>query len=395
MFTNKRNKRERGQSMTEFAIMLPVLLIIMSGTLEVGNLLTTYNRVQLVAREGTRFGGGGGTDEGITRVVVSASQNTLEANFEDAYLIRPVINDEGTDWAEDTWVEQLIVDGGELPTTGSGLDPAAVFADYEHPEILAGQEMVIVVVNYEADAILGLPFVPGFEDRVPLQAYNVMPVQVGVVSSEPTSTCFFFPLGLNENDLALSLGWDGTGDINVFLNNSSNLSEGTEFSFVLGDEDRYWDFLICNIGDPEDNNYPSVGGNPAAHAMNTGCGAGNLYTNPHDPNDHELNIGDWVYGITDMNGVQQALLNHCGNTGGSNNACFADARGLRIALYDRAQPWIDDPRYDRFDHEYHISRVMMASLWEFDVNPSGDTDEMYITARFIRWDTACGDTYAP
>ena len=48
----------RGQSLVEFALVLPILLIVVSGVLEVGNVLTIYNRVQLRPRGCSLCGGG-------------------------------------------------------------------------------------------------------------------------------------------------------------------------------------------------------------------------------------------------------------------------------------------------------------------------------------------------
>lgn len=49
-------RRERGQSLAEFAIMLPVLLILLMGVLDLGRAFFTYLALQDAAAEGAYFG---------------------------------------------------------------------------------------------------------------------------------------------------------------------------------------------------------------------------------------------------------------------------------------------------------------------------------------------------
>jgi len=60
---NQLQSRSRGQAIVEFAIALPVLLVLIIGTLEVGRLLFIYATISTASREAVRFGSTVGVDE--------------------------------------------------------------------------------------------------------------------------------------------------------------------------------------------------------------------------------------------------------------------------------------------------------------------------------------------
>ena len=53
---NNHRRRLRGQGLVEFALLLPVLLLIIIGTIEFGRILFIYTNINNAAREGTRYG---------------------------------------------------------------------------------------------------------------------------------------------------------------------------------------------------------------------------------------------------------------------------------------------------------------------------------------------------
>jgi Flp pilus assembly protein TadG len=59
-------KEEKGQSITELALVLPVLLLILCGILDFGRLLYIYMHLNLVSQESARLGGLGKSDAAIT-----------------------------------------------------------------------------------------------------------------------------------------------------------------------------------------------------------------------------------------------------------------------------------------------------------------------------------------
>ncbi|MDY7041668.1 MAG: TadE family protein, partial [Chloroflexota bacterium] len=83
-------KNSKGQSIVEMAVMLPILLVITVGLVEIGAILFTQMSVTNAAREGTRFGVAGGMDTSITTVVTTTLSSILsydETNT-NVYVIR-------------------------------------------------------------------------------------------------------------------------------------------------------------------------------------------------------------------------------------------------------------------------------------------------------------------
>ncbi len=54
------NKKERAQGMVEFALVIPLLLVLMLGIIEVGRLLFIYSSVNSASREAARYGSAAG-----------------------------------------------------------------------------------------------------------------------------------------------------------------------------------------------------------------------------------------------------------------------------------------------------------------------------------------------
>ena len=55
-YLNSRRNRQQGQGIVEFALVLPVVLMVVFGVIEVGFLLFSYSSVNSAAREGARYG---------------------------------------------------------------------------------------------------------------------------------------------------------------------------------------------------------------------------------------------------------------------------------------------------------------------------------------------------
>jgi Flp pilus assembly protein TadG len=61
-FLLRRKKRERGQALAEFALILPVLALLIFGFVDVARLYQSWVTIQHAAREGARYGVTGRTD---------------------------------------------------------------------------------------------------------------------------------------------------------------------------------------------------------------------------------------------------------------------------------------------------------------------------------------------
>ena len=84
-------KGEQGQSMVELALVLPLLIMLLTGIIQFGFLFNGYITVTSAAREGARLAVVGGTDEQVkARVQNEASAPLLQVRDEDIVIQRPV-----------------------------------------------------------------------------------------------------------------------------------------------------------------------------------------------------------------------------------------------------------------------------------------------------------------
>lgn len=71
----KRLSGEKGQSLAEFSLVLPILLVLIIGIVEVGNGLNSYLTVVDAARDGARLGAkGSATEDQIKDLVVKEAE---------------------------------------------------------------------------------------------------------------------------------------------------------------------------------------------------------------------------------------------------------------------------------------------------------------------------------
>jgi Flp pilus assembly protein TadG len=66
-------KNEKGQSLVEFALILPLVLLLLMGIVEFGVMINTYLKIENASREAARSGIVGSTDAEINTLVTSIS----------------------------------------------------------------------------------------------------------------------------------------------------------------------------------------------------------------------------------------------------------------------------------------------------------------------------------
>lgn len=86
-------KDNRGQSMVEFALMMPFLVLMMAGILDFSLILHQYMVVAQAAREGARTAAVGGDDGAVASTVKTAASNINEGRLE--VLITPAARTRG------------------------------------------------------------------------------------------------------------------------------------------------------------------------------------------------------------------------------------------------------------------------------------------------------------
>jgi hypothetical protein len=182
---------ERGQSLVEIAIFLPVVLIILVGIVEVSHALTAYLVIANAAREGARFGVAGGKEEGITTVILNSTKLDVTAERADVYVIRTRLNAAGE---LEKWKEAHTY--GDGPET-SGLTPERIKEWLGSGGGPAGVELLVTVFDYDLQSLLGLPVLSAFSERISLRAHSVMRVGgVPGVPIIPTKGCAVFPIAI-------------------------------------------------------------------------------------------------------------------------------------------------------------------------------------------------------
>ena len=62
--TNQKNQKTKGQGMVEFALSLPLLLVMIFGVIEAGRMMFIYSAVMTSSREAARYGSASGSNGG-------------------------------------------------------------------------------------------------------------------------------------------------------------------------------------------------------------------------------------------------------------------------------------------------------------------------------------------
>lgn len=207
-------RKSRGQSLLEFTIMLPLLLMMLSGVIEFGFLLNYYLDLIDAARETARFAAnddpirddftGAYVDPNLAfydRAQDLAKQSLLASS--DGRIDWPPFNPEPLDCSSingDVVVSAFSVLGSTVDKRypvalgDSGVSMCGKYfsklTTAEVNAILAGSSipnsgLVLVELYYEFDMILGLPWLTAFvPNPINLYAYSIMPN----VNVEPTPT---------------------------------------------------------------------------------------------------------------------------------------------------------------------------------------------------------------
>ena len=66
-------KNNKGQALVEFAIILPILLLLLMGIFQFGMMLNTHLTIENASREGARVGIVGSTDAEIQNLIIAIS----------------------------------------------------------------------------------------------------------------------------------------------------------------------------------------------------------------------------------------------------------------------------------------------------------------------------------
>jgi hypothetical protein len=414
VFTKTKYRRSRrvrrGQSMVEFALVLPLLLLITGGVLEVGNLLTLYNRVSLAAREGARFLATGGDAEDVVQVIEQSSAGSLYFDEEHTciYVIHAQVNSSGTDW--DSWtdpVDQQVypdpmttlcqADPGYAPTDPD-YQPGGVYPSVVLQQIrdaagsdadLAGLQLVVVAMRYNADTLLSLPIYPQLQGRVPIQAFTVMRLEAAVeeAAGKPTDGCHAYPIAIKSNatslddrslyeayqdevfDLARYTGDDTENNLYTYLlwNDSSALTDA-----ACGAPVGNYDAILAESLSPPGNSLPSQ--SPSGHcSFDDACEAG------PPGSDTAMHIGDCalINGLPGNQALNEMGLHICPNP----PDCDENERALRVIVWDE---------HTSNPGAGYVEIKGFVIIRPIDIDTV--TPHSYLTFKLLRWDHSCGQS---
>lgn len=90
-----RKWKEKGQAMVEFALVLPILLILLLGILEFGQIFSSYLLIQNASRDGARYGSVGYTDSEIIQIVQQKTSILDQTNLTVTILPSPSQRERG------------------------------------------------------------------------------------------------------------------------------------------------------------------------------------------------------------------------------------------------------------------------------------------------------------
>jgi hypothetical protein len=164
---------DRGQSLVETALFLPILIIIIAGVVEVSNLLVTQNKILTASRMAAGFGAANyvrndwtaadGTADAMGDVALNTVTQTLELSPDlwDVYSIRALTSAAGDDFAEfeskHAYGNNSVVPAAEWSAIEATIK-SEMLSDLQSTGTISGNvEVVASVPFHNIDDILGIP----------------------------------------------------------------------------------------------------------------------------------------------------------------------------------------------------------------------------------------------
>jgi hypothetical protein len=199
--TKERRKKSVGQSLVEFTIMLPILLMMLSGLIEFGFLLNAYLDVIDAARDAARFSANDDPTKEVPFPITPPYDNFWHRAWQGARGSLTTSSDGRINWNStdpsdcvdvngDIVVSAFEVLGTTVENRWPLLYPAGAsncgnylskITEDDVEAILSGAAIpnsgfVLIEVYYEYEMLLGLPWITEFvPDPIVLYAYTIMP----------------------------------------------------------------------------------------------------------------------------------------------------------------------------------------------------------------------------
>ena len=426
--------RQRGQSLVEVAVFLPVALIIIAGLVEMSLYLVTQNKVTTASREAARFGANGGEDAGMVSVALSTVTQTLQLEIDrwDMWTVRGKVRARCLNGTGGT----VTLDFGDLDQDfdvvhSYGISATVAFTDtttylYSNAfrqEVLQelslggvgncntpsnpgadinNLQFVGMYTAHDVDSILGLDVF--LENVFTVRALQVFRV-TSVVSNNQTDGCSAFPLALDEFRRSVN------PSVYTLTITPTTRYPATNFPTYpqLGQNGHVADHSLANQANEGDvfllkgegratNNFTSLQWNtdascagctpPTTRLANSWTWPGNSlsatlgFHHANDWTDASLNIGDMV-------AISSAPLSD--STVWNSLRSYVDrSRTIRLILWKEAESGTlpgGGPGGSNVDY-IRVAQFVNVRLLGF--NYSNTAANRWVLVQFVNYDTSCG-----
>ncbi len=354
--------REGGQGLVEMALILPFLLVLVIGIVELGIALNRQLTVVNAAREGARFGATGATPSDIyaeTLLATSQMFDFTEANAV-VVVIHAETNDDGTDFED--WTEKIYPEGLTVPH----VTPPEVLAELQAEggeENAKNVKLVAVDVEYDHQSLLGLPFVGALAGQIPIGSWTVMRLE-SLGEGVRELACCVYPIAV---------------DIHT-VNWPDGLDKYTEMEDIrVGDGPGMFGWLYW---DPEGNGSAEV----LEYNLEHGCDAAlEQFKNACDPEDTTLNSGDWISGDSGESVANEVR----------EEVALLKGKYINIPIWDQFEAcndmpgWCDCKSGMQLAHIVGFAVVNITEVHLAPGNPDLPGNPKTISAEFIEFSDSC------
>ena len=399
----KKSFSQKGQSVVETALILPVLVMFIAGIVEFGNFMVTKNRVSSAARSATRFGVRGGEDEGMAIVALNTITQTMPADTDrwDMWSVRGQINEFGNGFVVPPVWEHIY--GLGQTATYTQTDQRFINNEIQN-EILAelrnstlgitdsdvsDTEFVATYVSFDTEPILGLGFMIDLINSSKTMSQLHVMRRTGLNVEQTDGCTGVFPIAIEEGIRSVKETQYPTAatfdyptpapDYGRFINHVENIpiKQAREGYIYLVDGGRglaqfYW--LKWNSFMPHG---PSTLNNSLAFPGNS-----HVYSGSPEPGYKKYDdITD-----TTMHKGEDVWLNEDSGNWGNNiigttlQEHIQQKRTFRVVTYQR-DPSNNDPKLTM--NGFAIMRLR-------GLHQSSSPTSSWLLLEFIRWDTSCG-----
>ena len=431
-----KNRRERGQSLVETALLLPILLLIIAGLVEISNLIIIQSKVDTAARIGARFGANGGEPAGIRVAALNSVTQTLELEegMWDMWVFEGTLNSIGT--AFSVWNWEHVYGEGQTEAY-AGVQEIELQQDVlenlrsQGDQNAAGVKIVGMLIHHDVETILGLEnYIQGLNS---VRGFAVMEV-APVMEINTLDGCDAFPLiieygqrSTNETEYnsIRRQDWDYPRNNNIpafssFVGHVDDipLAEAIEGSLYLfrssqsaaagncppggcnvyeiGGVNTNVDFVAWSV-DPayEPDSWNNLQEAQASLTWPGNSGSTDPAVAYIDPvigpsSQNGMHAWDPITGAYDT--VSQTKFNsNYGIIKQLFDVMIDRGRVLRFLAYDRDLPgggWVETPRVNITDSEgaYKIRGFVLGRIVGYKLSGS----DHWIMIEMLRWDDSCG-----